>query len=758
MPGAGLQRGDARAEQRLLAVGDLAMAADGKVGKEVAHDRVVRAAHHAGLVLVEVQPDAELRETPTGTPGDGRVSATTSVPSRSNNRERSDIMWVRFRERAPSIRPRDIVPKSAAAARVRRGYVPPMQSRLLALETLLERERERLVLFLPVAMGSGVLCYHGLTREPPLWPFAAAAVVLAALGLLAVRRHVAARALCLGACAFAAGIVSAGLQTHRAAPMPALPHKATIVTGTVGAVDRLPAGGTRVTLFHPSLDGGPALARHIRIRLRPDDDAADLPDGTVLQIRALLRPPAPPAYPGARDNERDAFFSGLAGSGWALGQATVVARAARPGIATWWRGLRDRAGDCFMRGLPGSAGTIAATLMVGISSGITAPDRAAFVGSGLAHLLAVAGLHVGIVMGFAMAIVRIGIALVPALALRVPGRELAAVAALIAAGIYMMLTGAHLPIIRSFCMAALATLAIATGRRAVSMRGLSLAALVILVLWPSEIIGVSFQMSFSAVACLIAGYEVLRPVFTHLATGGHGRRFLLHLLGLATTSAIAGLASAPYAAFAFGQVQSWFVLANMAAVPLTAIWVMPWGIVSLLLMPFGLQAAGAGADGLGARRDHLDRPHRHRPPGRNLRGAADAVGGHPDAERRHRPALPAAHPAAPARRAADRRRARRSPDGGVPGSRRVGRRPPDRLSAERRPHGGGQERRVQIHGRGRSGAVGDPPRAGQALRWRLHRRRLPHHQAARRDPAGPHRGPGAGLHRRPRDRGELPPA
>lgn len=465
-----------------------------------------------------------------------------------------------------------------------------MQSRLLALETLLERERERLVLFLPVAMGSGVLCYHGLTREPPLWPFAAAAVLLAAMGLLAVRRHVAARALCLGACAFAAGIVSAGLQTHRAAPMPALPHKATIVTGTVGAVDRLPAGGTRVTLFHPSLDGGPALARHIRIRLRPDDAAADLPDGTVLQIRALLRPPAPPAYPGARDNERDAFFSGLAGSGWALGQATVVARAARPGIATWWRGLRDRAGDCFMRGLPGSAGTIAATLMVGISSGITEPDRAAFVGSGLAHLLAVAGLHVGIVMGFAMAIVRIGIALVPALALRVPGRELAAVAALIAGGIYMMLTGAHLPIIRSFCMAALATLAIATGRRAVSMRGLSLAALVILVLWPSEIVGVSFQMSFSAVACLIAGYEVLRPVFTHLATGGHGRRFLLHLLGLATTSAIAGLASAPYAAFAFGQVQSWFVLANMAAVPLTAIWVMPWGIVSLLLMPFGLQA------------------------------------------------------------------------------------------------------------------------------------------------------------------------
>ena len=281
-----------------------------------------------------------------------------------------------------------------------------MPSRWPALETLLERERERLVLFLPVFMGSGVLTYHGLTREPPLWPFAVAAVLLAAAGFLLARRRIATRALCLGACAFAAGLLSAGLETGRAPPVPALPHKATIVQGVVGSIDRLPAGGTRLTLLRPTLDGGPPLARHLRIRLRDDDPAAELPDGTTLQIRALLRPPAPPAYPGARDGERDAFFSGLAGSGWALGHATVVAAATPPGLATWWRGIRDRAGDCFMRGLPGSAGTIAATLMVGISSGITEPDRAAFVGSGLAHLLAVAGLHVGIVMGFAMAIVQ----------------------------------------------------------------------------------------------------------------------------------------------------------------------------------------------------------------------------------------------------------------------------------------------------------------------------------------------------------------
>ena len=48
---------------------------------------------------------------------------------------------------------------------------------------------------------------------------------------------------------------------------------------------------------------------------------------------------------GERDGERDAFFSGLGGSGWALGDAAVVAAPARAGVATWWRGLRDRARD-----------------------------------------------------------------------------------------------------------------------------------------------------------------------------------------------------------------------------------------------------------------------------------------------------------------------------------------------------------------------------------------------------------------------------
>ena len=451
---------------------------------------------------------------------------------------------------------------------------------------MLDTERERLVLFLPVLMGAGVACYFGWRTEPPLWPAAAAASAFALLAAT-IRRNAAGR-IAIACLALTLGLMAPMLQTRRVLPPLALPRHAVIVQGVVRAIDALPDGGARLTIADPILDGAAPAARTIRVRRRAND-TVPISDGDTIRIRALLRPPANPAYPGAWDLQRDAFFSGLAGSGFALGAVQQLgAQAPSRGIGAWWQGLRDRIAQRLEAALPGPRGAIAATLMAGRSTAIPPGDRAAFTNSGLAHLLAVAGLHIGIVMGLVMGAVRNGLACWPYAALRWPTRQLAAIAALAAGGLYLLLTGAHLPIIRSFCMASLATLGIVIGRRALSMRGLAVAATVVLAIWPNEITGVSFQMSFAAVAALIAGYEVLRPFFAHAANGGAGRRFALHVATLALTSVLAGTASAPYAAYHFGQIQLYFVLANVLAVPLTAVWVMPCGIASLALMPFGL--------------------------------------------------------------------------------------------------------------------------------------------------------------------------
>ncbi len=139
-----------------------------------------------------------------------------------------------------------------------------------------------------------------------------------------------------------------------------------------------------------------------------------------------------------------------------------------PAPAGWWQRLREAVADRFMAGLPGPEGTVAATLFTGLGSADPRADRAAFRDSGLAHLLAVAGLHIGIVMGLVMGATRFGLALSERAALRWPCKQIAAAAALAAGGGYVLLTGMHVPVLRSFAMAALVTLGVAVGRRAIS--------------------------------------------------------------------------------------------------------------------------------------------------------------------------------------------------------------------------------------------------------------------------------------------------
>jgi competence protein ComEC len=157
---------------------------------------------------------------------------------------------------------------------------------------------------------------------------------------------------------------------------------------------------------------------------------------------------------------------------------------------------------------------------------------------------------------------------------------------LLAGAAYALLTGAHLPILRSLAMASLATLGVFVGRRVLSLRGLALAALVLMLATPETVLGTSFQMSFSAVAALISGYAAVQHFFTRFhASRSRLGNMVMHVIGLAYTSLLAGGASMPFAAYQFQQIQPYWIPANILAVPLTAFWIMPLGLLSLALMP-----------------------------------------------------------------------------------------------------------------------------------------------------------------------------
>ena len=462
-----------------------------------------------------------------------------------------------------------------------------------ALLRIARQEREARILWLPVVFGIGIGGYFALPFEPPL-----ALTVLLCLAAVAVA------ALCpkpsgyrAGAGLVVAAFVGFGLVQIRALNLdtPVLDGEGFYqVSGVISAIDRDPRGYPRLTLDAPAIAGrfdSPALKR-IRVTARTGGDAVK--PGDMVAFRASLTPPPGPVAPGAFNFARQAWFRGIGAVGYAVDpvKRTLTADAPAPD----WRMRVNAARDhIVMRSrsvLTGDTGAVAAALMTGLRGGISKEAREAIRIAGLAHLLAISGLHVGLFSGIVFFAIRGLLALSPTLALTLPIKAVAASGAWLAALGYLFLSGASVPTERAFLMTSIVLLAVLLGRRAISMRLLALAAMVILVLSPEYLLSAGFQMSFAAVAALIAGYELLRDRLRAMWTGPRPmpKRVALYFLAVVVSTIIAEIAIGPIAAFHFNRVNGYGLIANLVAVPVMTFWIMPWSVVAIVLFPFGAEA------------------------------------------------------------------------------------------------------------------------------------------------------------------------
>jgi competence protein ComEC len=455
----------------------------------------------------------------------------------------------------------------------------------------LAAERERWPLWLPVFMGAGIGLYFLLKHEPPVW-LGPAALLPAALACAAAWRWERGRFAAACFFAFVLGFASAQFQAHRDAA-PVLERRVFgNLEGRVVLVDPLPEGA-RLTIAPSSLgDLDPAkIPANVRVRLRHGDGG--VAPGDWVTMRASVEPPPAPAMPGAYDFERAAWFERLGGVGFALSapqQAPPPDDAAPGEWSQVINAVRQNVTSRIRDALPNPEGAIASALITGETHAIPPDDAGAFRDAGLAHILVIAGLHMGMVAGICFFALRAFFALIPAIALNYPTKKFAAVAALAMTFFYMLLSGATVSSRRAFAMIALALLAVLADRFSLSARALALAAFAIMLMNPASAMGPSFQMSFAAVAALVAFYESYRVRLSqwHRDAGGL-RRFALYLLGISFTTIVTTLATAPFTIYHFNRFPLYSVAANVAAVPITGFWVMPWAIVSVLLMPVHLE-------------------------------------------------------------------------------------------------------------------------------------------------------------------------
>ena len=455
----------------------------------------------------------------------------------------------------------------------------------------LAAERERWPLWLPVLMGAGIGVYFALKAEPPAW-LGPVALALAALALSLAWRSERRRFPAAGCLALALGFAAAQFQAHNVAA-PVLERRvAGTLAGRVSAVDPLPEG-SRLSIAPASLgELAPAqLPARVRVRLRHGDGG--VAPGDWVSLRVSLEPPPAPAMPGAYDFERAAWFERLGGVGYALSAPAPTAPPDGAAPGEWnqaLNALRQGVTSRIRAALPNPEGAIAAALITGETHAIPPGDAGAFRDAGLAHILVIAGLHMGMVAGICFFALRAIFALIPAIALNYPTKKFAACLALAMTFGYMLLSGATVSSRRAFAMIALALLAVLADRFSISARALALAAVAIMLMTPSSAMGPSFQMSFAAVAALVAFYESYRLQLSdwHRNAGGL-RLFGLYLLGISFTTIVTTVATAPFTIYHFNRFPLYSVAANVAAVPITGFWVMPWAILSVLLMPLHLE-------------------------------------------------------------------------------------------------------------------------------------------------------------------------
>ena len=461
-----------------------------------------------------------------------------------------------------------------------------------AVAAALTAEGERRALWLPVCFGAGIALYFGLTRELPGWVGIAATVAGATLAM-AMRRRPVVRGLGI-ALAFVAAGFAVVQQASRERGTPMLDHRlgSVAISGTVIDIDLL-GRGWRVVVAPDPLPGlAPGATPHrLRLHIAPSSDV--LQPGDRVALKARLYPVPAQVIPGGRDMQRELYFAGIGGVGYSFGAAHRVGEDEAGGWRQWLLRLRAEMTRRINAALPGSAGGVASAVITGKRGTMAESVKAAFRESGLSHLLAIAGLHLGLVGGFVFFSVRGGLALIPWVALRYPIKKIAAGATLVVLFCYLMISGAAIPTERAFVMNGIVFAAIMIDRLRISMRICALAALVVLLLDPASLVGVSFQMSFGAVVALIAVYETwgtrLAPLFYR---GSLPFKVLGYLGAVALTTVIVTLGTEPFAIYHFHHVVLYSPLANVIAVPISAMWTLPWGVVSCLLMPFGLEKLG----------------------------------------------------------------------------------------------------------------------------------------------------------------------
>jgi competence protein ComEC len=438
-------------------------------------------------------------------------------------------------------------------------------------------------------------------------------VAIAAAGAMLLRYRRQATAAVLAAVALAGmGALLSAWETERMATVILDSPVTTTVTGRVVGREAV-AGGRWRYVVEISATNQPTLKRPpLRVTLTAPGGEFPHDLGATISGRARLLTPSGPALVGLNDFAFDAYFAGNGAIGYFYGSPKTVQAVTADSGSYYQRfrlgleALRGRISARIRSVLPGDTGAFAASMVTDDRRAISKDTTEALRLAGLSHIVAISGLNMALAAGLFFVGLRALLSLSQGLAHRYPIKKIAAAGALITVTGYYLISGFAVSAERAYLMTAIMLTAAIFGRPAISLRNVALSAIIILVLSPSAILGPGFQMSYAATLALVAGYSIWqrRGEGTEGTLPGIFRplSFLWKFIfGVFLTSLIGGASTMLFSIEHFHRIAVWGLPANLLAMPVISVIVMPAGVASLVLMPIGLdwlplQIMGVGLD------------------------------------------------------------------------------------------------------------------------------------------------------------------
>lgn len=462
-------------------------------------------------------------------------------------------------------------------------------ARFHQLNTALALQRGHLFCWVPVCLALGIGGYFALSGEPEIRVYAGLIALVAGLLVLGWWSGENLHPLLVMATLVALGALLAGARAHQVGE-PVLGYRYYgPIQGRIIKVDRSASDAVRLTLDRVVLKNmAPAKTpTRVRVSLHGQQGYIEPEPGLTIILTGHLSPPSGPVEPGGFDFQRMAWFDRLGAVGYTRTPVLAFAAAQKGGAGLRLFRLRMNRSHWVQANMPGEAGAFAAAVMTGDRSAMGRGAVDDLRASNLAHLLAISGLHIGLLCGFVFTVLRYILAAWPRLALRIAVKKVAAVGALVAGAGYLALSGGNVATERAFVMVAVMFLAVLMDRRALTLRAVAVAAIIVLVLRPEVLPEPGFQMSFAATTALVAVFGVLRNW-----RGVQVPKVLRPVLAVVISSAVAGLATAPIAAAHFNRIADYGLVANLLSVPLMGLVVMPGAVLAAILAPFGLGWVG----------------------------------------------------------------------------------------------------------------------------------------------------------------------